>query len=523
MIVIIIKFLEKSQPIVYEFLTDDPYMPNSVKDLIKDILEEFWPSIQQKILDEFQENLNLQMNNKNREDEQNQFQVTCCLKRLTALYLYQKNPYKSSPTDKIQCAESGPGYELSLLVDSIGFSLQIFLVWQCYFWLKCSKKLQKEQQIKNKVKSKSSCFCCTVTKRNGGRLKVFLFIDLFFFALCIIPVILILTTDKYNQDFQLRSTIFLMKIAYGLFSGIFLIFIFDPLTELVTFSQRTGFNFVAYDPYYLLGVEKNADFKEIKKIYFKLAGEYHPDRNKSPEAQKQFIMIKEAFEQIKQQRGKSIRMDYDKTSKGHKTKYRSVRPNSEDYSDDYRDEKQEMNQDNFQEFAFRAPDSEAYRDMKESLHTMHDINDIKIRVDDVEVPDASKRFGLDEKTVKLKNFSDGGYLFLGVIGIMFGLGLYFINRTHTRMVSDQYQGLVLQMLNANTNDQEIEQEQDNQTLLNNVNQSLSNTREYQEFIKKIEDNKQQSTSKMSRQVPIIRNYVSSAQLQDISDDDEDNL
>lgn len=50
--------------------------------------------------------------------------------------------------------------------------------------------------------------------------------------------------------------------------------------------------FAAYDPYYLLGVDRKADFKEIKKVYYKLAGEYHPDKNKSPEAAKQFIMIK---------------------------------------------------------------------------------------------------------------------------------------------------------------------------------------------------------------------------------------
>lgn len=37
----------------------------------------------------------------------------------------------------------------------------------------------------------------------------------------------------------------------------------------------------ASDPYYILGVEKAADFKEIKKCFFKLANEYHPDKNDS--------------------------------------------------------------------------------------------------------------------------------------------------------------------------------------------------------------------------------------------------
>lgn len=44
------------------------------------------------------------------------------------------------------------------------------------------------------------------------------------------------------------------------------------------FSQRYKFS-TASDPYYILGVEKGADFKDIKKSFYKLANEYHPDKN----------------------------------------------------------------------------------------------------------------------------------------------------------------------------------------------------------------------------------------------------
>jgi molecular chaperone DnaJ len=49
------------------------------------------------------------------------------------------------------------------------------------------------------------------------------------------------------------------------------------------------------DYYEVLGVQKNASKDEIKDAYRKLAMQYHPDRNKSPDAEEKFKEISEAY------------------------------------------------------------------------------------------------------------------------------------------------------------------------------------------------------------------------------------
>ena len=50
------------------------------------------------------------------------------------------------------------------------------------------------------------------------------------------------------------------------------------------------------DLYSILNVTKDSDEKEIKKSYKKLAFQYHPDKNKDPEAIHKFKEISEAYQ-----------------------------------------------------------------------------------------------------------------------------------------------------------------------------------------------------------------------------------
>ncbi|TFY57164.1 hypothetical protein EVJ58_g7194 [Rhodofomes roseus] len=63
------------------------------------------------------------------------------------------------------------------------------------------------------------------------------------------------------------------------------------------------------DPYQVLGVSKNANPAEIKKVYFSLARKYHPDTNPDKNAQEKFVEIQEAYDILKDEKK---RADYDK-------------------------------------------------------------------------------------------------------------------------------------------------------------------------------------------------------------------
>lgn len=75
--------------------------------------------------------------------------------------------------------------------------------------------------------------------------------------------------------------------------------IFDLLTTLITITlylYSYTFAAVKKDYYELLEVPRTATDREIKKAFRKLAIKYHPDKNKSPDAEEQFRRVAEAYD-----------------------------------------------------------------------------------------------------------------------------------------------------------------------------------------------------------------------------------
>ena len=65
------------------------------------------------------------------------------------------------------------------------------------------------------------------------------------------------------------------------------------------------------DYYKILGIDRNADEKEIKKAYRKMALKYHPDRNSESEeskkmAEKKFIDVNDAYNVLSDPKKKNV-------------------------------------------------------------------------------------------------------------------------------------------------------------------------------------------------------------------------
>lgn len=127
------------------------------------------------------------------------------------------------------------------------------------------------------------------------------------------------------------------------------------------------------DPYKILGVTRSASQAEIKKVYKRLAKEWHPDKNKDPGAEDMFIKITKSYEILSSE---DKRANYDRYGQMDDTQpYGNARYGHRRDSF-YFDE-------SFFNFPFNSKNHRDFADSKYTLHFNQYVNDV--------VPDSYKR------------------------------------------------------------------------------------------------------------------------------------
>src|SRR4051794_25626346 len=84
-----------------------------------------------------------------------------------------------------------------------------------------------------------------------------------------------------------------MMSRYRLTSSLLVFLYFLSLYFSLPFLPVTSSSF---DPYNELQLPRSATAKQIKKAYTSQAKKFHPDKNKSPQAETKFLQIANAYE-----------------------------------------------------------------------------------------------------------------------------------------------------------------------------------------------------------------------------------
>lgn len=142
------------------------------------------------------------------------------------------------------------------------------------------------------------------------------------------------------------------------------------LSVLLTGETHAG---PEMDPYKILGVTRSASQAEIKKVYKRLAKEWHPDKNKNPGAEDMFIKITKSYEILSSE---DKRANYDRYGQTDDTQPHAGGRYGHRQDSFYFDE-------SFFNFPFNSKNHRDFADSKYTLHFNQYVNDV--------VPDSYKR------------------------------------------------------------------------------------------------------------------------------------
>ncbi|TRY71332.1 hypothetical protein DNTS_016572 [Danionella cerebrum] len=127
-----------------------------------------------------------------------------------------------------------------------------------------------------------------------------------------------------------------------------------------------------FDPYKVLGVTRRASQAEIKKVYKRLAKEWHPDKNKNPDAEDTFIKITKSYEILTNEEKRATFDRYGQTDNVHPYSHGFRHFHNNFYFDE-----------TFFHFAFNNKQGRDTADSKYMLHFNQYVNEV--------VPDSFKK------------------------------------------------------------------------------------------------------------------------------------
>lgn len=187
------------------------------------------------------------------------------------------------------------------------------------------------------------------------------------------------------------------------------------------------------NPYAILGVSKEDSIDVIKKKYYKLVNKYHPDKNPSPEAMKLFLNVKNSFELIKNQRGLTTKQEIIR-EESEFSDFKSSRPNSQQYSNDFSDFNRKWDGRDRTEF-FNGINRDEYQNIRDSFENIESAKGYGFSVIDKVMPNVEKRFRLEDAKVTITSETDFSMLYYGMAmsGVAFLALMLFISKDSKKM------------------------------------------------------------------------------------------
>lgn len=137
------------------------------------------------------------------------------------------------------CDTKGPGTNKNLWPMTIGFLLQLVLVWLAFLLLPCSKEKGKSV-LKGSV-SVTDQGHATV---KGGYIIYFLWYDLLMFLICVgIVAWVVSTRPEFDlDDWPVQHAVFSVLVLYGLLSAPFFVFTLPLLQRVLTHTIPTAYD-----------------------------------------------------------------------------------------------------------------------------------------------------------------------------------------------------------------------------------------------------------------------------------------